>query len=89
MAAQETDSMVTISVRDDGIGIAPDTLPHVFERFMQVEPSNGKASGGLGLGLSIVKHLIEAHGGCVWATSAGLGHGSEFTIELPVARYTV
>lgn len=86
---RQADSMVVISVRDDGIGIASETLPHVFERLMQVEPSNGKAAGGLGLGLSIVKHLIEAHGGRVYAASAGLGQGSEFTIELPVAGHAV
>jgi CheY-like chemotaxis protein/two-component sensor histidine kinase len=84
-----TDSNVEISVADTGIGIIPRFLPHVFERFRQGDPSITRPYGGLGLGLSIVKHLIELHGGSVKAESQGDGCGSTFSVNLPLmAVYT-
>jgi PAS domain S-box-containing protein len=77
---------VEIEVRDTGAGIGPEFLPHVFERFRQGDASTTRRHGGLGLGLSIVKHLIEQHGGTVRAESAGEGHGAAFTISLPLAK---
>jgi signal transduction histidine kinase len=73
----------TITVRDNGIGIAPDVLPHVFDLFTQADRSLDRAQGGLGLGLNICRQLIELHGGTVSAHSDGLGRGAEFTIRLP------
>ena len=76
---------VSITVRDTGAGIKPEFITHVFERFRQADASTTRRHGGLGLGLSIVKHLIEQHGGTVRAESAGEGMGASFTIELPAA----
>ena len=78
------DSHIEISVADTGIGIRPDFLPHVFERFRQADASAARMHGGLGLGLSIVKQLVELHGGTVWADSAGEGRGATFSIHLPL-----
>jgi signal transduction histidine kinase/ActR/RegA family two-component response regulator len=83
VALQRGDHDVVIRVRDSGRGIEPAFLPHVFERFSQVDASSTRAHGGLGLGLSIVRHLVEMHGGSVQAHSEGLGHGAEFTVRLP------
>ena len=77
-------SHVEISVADTGIGIRPDFLPYVFERFRQADASAARVHGGLGLGLSIVKQLVELHGGTVWADSAGEGRGATFSIHLPL-----
>ena len=79
------DRAVVIRVRDDGIGLAGDMLTKVFEMFSQVAPDTGHADGGLGIGLALVKGLVELHGGHVEARSAGLEHGSEFLIVLPEA----
>lgn len=79
------ESVVRISVSDNGQGIRPDFLPHLFERFRQEDASTRRGQGGLGLGLAIVKHLVEMHGGTVIAESEGEGHGSTFTVILPVA----
>jgi PAS domain S-box-containing protein len=76
---------VVITVRDTGAGIRPEFITHVFERFRQADASTTRRHGGLGLGLSIVKHLIEQHGGTVRADSPGEGQGASFTIELPAA----
>lgn len=76
---------VLVSVRDDGIGLAEDELPHIFERFYRVDKSRSRAGGGSGIGLTIAKHLIEAHGGQIWAESPGPGRGSTFTFSLPLA----
>jgi PAS domain S-box-containing protein len=78
------DSSVEICVRDTGQGIAPEFLPHVFDRFRQADASSSREAGGLGLGLAIVKHLVEAHGGTVRAESEGLGKGAAFYVRLPI-----
>ena len=74
---------VEIVVSDNGQGIAPEVLPHVFERFQQADSSTTRAYTGLGLGLAIVRHLVELHGGTVEAASEGLGRGATFRIRLP------
>jgi PAS domain S-box-containing protein len=81
-----TETGVAITVRDNGAGIKPEFITHVFERFRQADASMTRRHGGLGLGLAIVKHLIEQHGGTVRAESAGEGRGASFTIELPLAK---
>lgn len=73
-----------IGVSDTGQGISPDFLPYVFERFQQADSSTTKAHGGLGLGLAIVRHLVEMHGGTVRADSRGVGQGATFTVVLPL-----
>ena len=78
--------VVAITVRDTGVGIRPEFITHVFERFRQEDASMTRRHGGLGLGLSIVKHLVEQHGGTVRADSPGEGLGASFTIELPRAE---
>lgn len=79
----EAGDSVSIRVQDNGAGIDPGFLPHVFERFRQADGSVSRQHGGLGLGLAIVRHLVELHGGTVRAESQGPGHGSTFTVELP------
>jgi PAS domain S-box-containing protein len=75
-----------LRVRATGVGLDPEQLPRVFERFTQVEPSLRRSQGGLGLGLAIVRSLVEEHGGTVTAESEGLGRGSLFTVRLPLAE---
>ena len=77
-------SFIEITVADTGIGIKPEFLPHVFDRFRQEDASRTRTVQGLGLGLSIVKHLVELHGGSVRGTSAGEGRGAVFTVQLPL-----
>jgi signal transduction histidine kinase/ActR/RegA family two-component response regulator len=79
------DGHVAITVADTGIGIRPEFITHVFERFRQADASTTRRHGGLGLGLSIVKHLVEQHGGTVRVESAGEDQGASFTIEIPLA----
>jgi PAS domain S-box-containing protein len=79
------DNAARIIVGDDGPGIDPSFLPHVFERFRQADASTARAHSGLGLGLAIVRHLAELHGGSATAESDGLGKGATFTVELPLA----
>jgi signal transduction histidine kinase/ActR/RegA family two-component response regulator len=74
----------TIEVRDDGEGIDPAFLPHLFARFRQADGSSSRRHGGLGLGLAIVRHVVELHGGTVDASSEGIGRGSTFTVRLPM-----
>jgi CheY-like chemotaxis protein/anti-sigma regulatory factor (Ser/Thr protein kinase) len=85
VASRRTAEAVAIEVADDGEGIAADALPHVFEPFRQEDSSSTRAHGGLGLGLTLVRQLAEAHGGTVRAESAGKGRGSSFTVTLPVS----
>jgi signal transduction histidine kinase/ActR/RegA family two-component response regulator len=82
---ERVNSHVEVTVTDTGQGIAPDFLPHVFDRFRQADASTTRKYGGLGLGLSIVKQLVELHGGTVGAKSAGEGEGATFTVKLPLA----
>jgi len=82
-ARQDGDEMV-LRLRDTGVGIAPELLPHIFDLFTQADRSLDRAQGGLGIGLSLVKHLVEMHRGTVEARSGGLGRGSEFTVRLPI-----
>lgn len=82
---ERSDSHIEISVTDSGVGIHPDFLPHVFERFRQADASTTRQYRGLGLGLSIVKHIVELHGGTVSVNSAGEGQGATFVVQLPVA----
>jgi PAS domain S-box-containing protein len=81
---ERVNSQVEINVTDDGQGISPDILPYIFERFRQADSSTTRAHGGLGLGLAIVRHLVEMHGGTVRAESRGEGQGATFTIKLPL-----
>jgi signal transduction histidine kinase len=76
---------VRLSVQDTGIGISPEHLPHVFERFYRVDKSRSRAGGGSGIGLTIARHLVEAHGGQIEAASDGSGLGSTFSFTLPTA----
>jgi signal transduction histidine kinase len=85
LTAQREGDRVTVRVRDTGIGIAAEMLPKIFDLFMQVDGSIDKAQGGLGIGLTLVRTLLEMHGGTVEARSAGPGLGSEFSIWLPLA----
>jgi len=84
VAVERTPREAILRVHDRGIGIAPDMLPHVFQMFTQADRSLDRAQGGLGLGLALVRALVEHHGGTVTAASAGLGRGSEFTVRLPL-----
>jgi PAS domain S-box-containing protein len=81
---ERVDPNVVITVEDSGVGISPQVLPHVFERFRQGDSSNTRNHGGLGLGLAVVRHLVELHGGQVTASSAGEGRGATFTVTLPL-----
>ena len=81
---QRADGRLRITVTDTGIGIRPEFLPDLFERFRQASPLTTRRHGGLGLGLSIVKYLTELHGGSIEASSGGEGQGASFTVELPV-----
>lgn len=85
VAARRQGDEVQVSVQDTGIGIAAEHLPHVFDRFYRADRSRARVSGGSGIGLTIAKHLVEAHGGHIWAESLGQGKGSAFTFTLPVA----
>jgi signal transduction histidine kinase/CheY-like chemotaxis protein len=81
---ERVNSHLEITISDTGMGIAPEFLPHVFERFRQVDSTTTRRHGGLGLGLAIVRHLVELHGGSVRAKSAGEGKGASFIVLLPV-----
>jgi CheY-like chemotaxis protein/anti-sigma regulatory factor (Ser/Thr protein kinase) len=88
LAAARREAQVEVSVRDNGIGIPAETLPRVFDMFAQGEGSLEKSHGGLGIGLTIVKRLVELHGGTVHARSDGPGCGSEFIVRLPLLEPT-
>jgi signal transduction histidine kinase len=84
LAAREHQGRAEISVRDTGIGISHDAIPHIFELFTQIPSERVNTSGGLGIGLALVRALVELHGGEINAASEGIDHGSEFTVRLPV-----
>jgi signal transduction histidine kinase len=86
IATRRAGTNLEIAVTDTGIGIAPDFLPYLFDRFRQGDSSTTRRFGGLGLGLSIVKSLVEMHGGSVTASSPGEGHGTTITVQLPLRR---
>jgi CheY-like chemotaxis protein len=84
LTAERQGSDVVVTVKDMGIGISPDQLPRIFEMFSQVDGSLERSQGGLGIGLTLVKRLVEMHGGQVEARSEGLGRGAEFLVRLPI-----
>ena len=84
LTAETDGDQVVVRVRDNGVGIDRDMLPRIFDLFMQVETSPDKVHGGLGIGLTLVRRLVELHGGTVTGTSEGRGRGAEFTVSLPV-----
>jgi two-component system CheB/CheR fusion protein len=84
LVAKREGSVVSISVRDDGVGIAVDMLDKVFDLFRQVGQPLERTQGGLGIGLTLVKRLVEMHGGTIQASSGGVGHGAEFVVRLPL-----
>jgi signal transduction histidine kinase/ActR/RegA family two-component response regulator len=86
VSASRVDHEAVIRVRDNGIGIAPEMLPRVFDLFAQADRALDRAQGGLGIGLTVVRQLVELHGGRVEAHSDGLGKGAQFTVRLPAGR---
>jgi two-component system CheB/CheR fusion protein len=88
LGIQRSDRQAIVRVRDDGIGIGPEIMPHIFDLFVQADPGAGRSQGGLGLGLTLVKRLVEMHGGSVEASSDGEGKGSEFVIQMPLLPET-
>ena len=88
VAVVRTERTADIVVADNGVGISPTVLPHVFEQFRQEDSSSTRAHGGLGLGLALVKHLVELHGGQVRAESPGKGKGATFTVSIPLTPPT-
>jgi CheY-like chemotaxis protein/two-component sensor histidine kinase len=85
LTAERDGDMAALRIRDNGIGITPQMLPRIFELFVQVDHASTKAQGGLGIGLTLVKNLVEMHNGKVEAHSEGLGKGSEFVVRLPLS----
>jgi signal transduction histidine kinase/CheY-like chemotaxis protein len=83
---REEGGQVVFRMRDTGVGIDPDLLPRIFDLFVQADRSLSHSDGGLGIGLTLVKHLVELHGGAIEAYSAGLNQGSEFVVKLPLLR---
>ncbi|MER3493050.1 MAG: hybrid sensor histidine kinase/response regulator [Mastigocladus sp. ERB_26_2] len=86
ISLQQIDSFAQITVTDTGQGISSDFLPHVFDRFRQADGTTTRKYGGLGLGLAIVRHLVEMHHGHVYAASEGTGKGATFTVQLPIYK---
>lgn len=84
LTAQAREEEVQINIADSGSGIPVEHLPHVFTRFYRIDKSRSRARGGSGIGLTIAKHLVEAHGGRIWVSSAGAGRGSVFSFTLPI-----
>ncbi len=84
LTARREGKEAVLQVRDTGIGIAPELQPRIFELFMQADPSLDRSQGGLGIGLTLVRSLVEMHGGLIGVASAGRGQGSEFTVRLPL-----
>jgi CheY-like chemotaxis protein len=88
LTTEKTGDNVAIRVKDNGTGIASDMLPHIFDMFVQADNSLTRTHGGLGIGLTLVKNLVEMHGGTVEVTSDGPGKGCEFTVRLPILQAT-
>jgi PAS domain S-box-containing protein len=86
LTVEPQDGQVLIRVQDDGVGIPADLLPRVFDQFVQAEQSLARSKGGLGVGLTLVRKLVEMHGGSIEARSEGVGKGSEFVVRLPAKR---
>lgn len=86
ITVESTGKEARFSVKDSGIGIPPKHLPHIFDRFYRVDKSRSRAHGGSGIGLTIAKHLVEAHGGKIWAESEGEGRGSVFVFIVPLRK---
>ena len=84
LSAETEHGEAVVRIRDSGIGIEAKDLPHVFALFVQADPSSHRAEAGMGIGLALVRTLVERHGGHVTAASVGRGHGSEFTVRLPM-----
>ena len=82
ISAAEKDGVVEVNVKDDGIGIPPEDLPRIFERFYRVDKARSRELGGTGLGLSIAKHLVQSHNGQI-AVQSDLGQGTTFSFTLP------
>lgn len=89
LTGERAGDRVVLRVRDNGIGIGKEMLPRIFELFEQADHGSTKSQGGLGIGLTLVTNLVEMHNGTVEARSAGLGHGSEFVVSLPLADQIV
>ncbi len=89
LSAQRRDNEVEVSIQDDGIGIPEEALPHIFDMFSQVDRTIERSTGGLGIGLALVKGVVEMHGGKVYASSKGPGRGSTFTVKLPVSKQQI
>jgi PAS domain S-box-containing protein len=88
VAAEREGDTAVVRVTDNGVGIAPEQVPHIFDMFVQAGPTLERSQGGLGVGLSLVERLVKLHGGTVTAQSGGPGTGSEFTIRLPLSART-
>jgi len=86
VAARMSDGQVTVSVQDEGLGVPPEAQAHLFQKFYRVDNTDRRQIKGTGLGLTISRKIVEAHGGRIWAESAGLGQGSRFSFTLPVAE---
>jgi PAS domain S-box-containing protein len=86
LAAERDNDEAVVRVRDQGVGISEEFLPHIFKLFAQADESLARTEGGLGIGLTLVKNLVNLHGGAIAATSAGRGHGSEFVVRLPISQ---
>src|SRR5262249_40373961 len=84
LVGERANGEVVIRVWDTGIGIDPSLLPRIFDLFVQADRSLARSQGGLGIGLTLVRHLVEMHDGSVTATSPGIGQGSEFIVKVPV-----
>jgi len=84
LTVEREGAQAVVRIRDTGVGISPDLLPHIFDLFTQANRTSERAEGGLGIGLTLVRRLIEMHDGSIEAHSPGLGHGSEFTVRLPL-----
>ena len=84
LSARVENGAAVVSIKDSGIGISADQLPYVFDKFYQIDRSLERSHSGLGLGLTLVRKLVELHGGSVEARSPGIGRGSEFIVSLPI-----